>query len=131
MKTRTLVILIIAVALLAGLYWFIRNKFFKPTWKNPEVNPSNVNAMVFPLKYGSKGKEVEIVQLYLNAVLPKPLMPLSIDGQWGPRTTERFQMAFPDSKSVNQTLYTDMYSYVQDYYKEELNEYWGTWNSEE
>ena len=131
MKTKTIVILIVAVALLAGLYWFLRKKFFKPTWKNPEVNPSNVNVMVFPLKYGSKGKEVEIVQLYLNAVLPKPLLPLAIDGQWGPRTMERFEMAFPDATTVNQSLYTEMYSYVQDYYKEELNQYWGTWNSEE
>jgi len=131
MKTRTIVILLISVAVLSALIWWVRKKYFKPTWKNPEVNPSNVNELVFPLKMGSKGKEVEVIQLYLNAIAPKPLMPISTDGIWGPRTQERFEMAFPDSNTVNRELYVQMFDYVQDYYKEELNNFWEKWSLED
>lgn len=44
--------------------------------------------MTFPLKYGSRGEEVRMLQGYLNQRLPFPVAALVQDGIWGPNTED-------------------------------------------
>lgn len=46
---------------------------------------SSATPSVFPLKYGSRGNEVKMLQSYLNEHLTV-LAPLVVDGIWGPKT---------------------------------------------
>ena len=49
-------------------------------------NCTNTNEAMFPLKQGSRGWQVEIVQRICNYLLLPPFAPISTDGIWGSNT---------------------------------------------
>lgn len=62
-----------------------------------------------PLKYGSRGVEVIVVQEMLNLYSAgKPtwgLDDIAVDGIWGPETDTRFKLFYPGTNEVSKTLF--------------------------
>jgi peptidoglycan hydrolase-like protein with peptidoglycan-binding domain len=83
------IIIIIAIIIIIGVAaWLILRK---PKDKAPDAAASvssNIDLSVFPLKMGSRGKEVESVQKYLNS---KYNASLQVDGIWGALTDAAVQ----------------------------------------
>ncbi len=90
----------------AGYFYYLKRKQKKsmsfsnsgknePTGKTiisgPTVNkPTNISSTGFPLKSGSRGENVKVVQTYINTQLYKfpGFKPLTADGIWGSKTEE-------------------------------------------
>lgn len=120
MRTKTVIISIVVVFVLASSWYIIKKRFFPDTWNNPDLEPLNVTSKVFPLKLGSKGGEVRVVQQYLNMFVLPPVSLLVEDGIWGVNTEERFRELVPNATEVDRTTYGQMYTKAKEYYKEAL-----------
>lgn len=63
----------------------------------------------FPLKLGSKGVEVVVVQQMLNMYLATKsnwaLSEIAVDGIWGSETETRFKLFYPGVSEVSKTLF--------------------------
>jgi hypothetical protein len=128
--TLTIIICIVVIALLVGgLYWYDTASKKK---SSPATNPDGSDAgsgtptgtrSVFPLKIGSKGTEVEVIQTKMNIwmaqnfdsllVKPKyqngiragqPMKSIVVDGEFGVNTQE-FCLFVYRSKSVTESQY--------------------------
>jgi hypothetical protein len=71
---------------------------------------------VFPLRYGSRGAEVEKVQYAVNVLLARlpgeyDFAPLAVDGIWGDRTDHALRMTFLANMSevaISKEKYNDI-----------------------
>ena len=71
----------------------------------------NTNEAKFPLKQGSRGWQVEIVQRICNYLLLPPYDPISIDGIWGSNT----EVAVQQTLNKTQITESDFYGLITVY----------------
>ena len=74
-------------------------------------NCKNTNEATFPLKQGSRGWQVEIVQRICNYLLLPPFDPISIDGIWGSNT----EVAVQQTLNKTQITESDFYGLITVY----------------
>lgn len=86
-KKKKIIIVLVIVALIAAIiYWYIKGG--KKTDDKEEETP-NTSTTVFPLKMGSRGKEVEQLQIYIfKEYGAKTSITGAIDGIWGVLTND-------------------------------------------
>lgn len=101
MKNKKILIGVLALLLLAAiLYWRFKAKQNEtgPGTNSQEPDP-------FPLKFGSRGVEVEQLQKYLiRKYGAKISIPGTVDGIWGNMTEEAVQK-FLNRDNVSKALY--------------------------
>lgn len=123
-KNKLLIFLIIALILAVGAYFYFKKKAEKQAALVTPGNPSNAGnapapsphytpapiapvvalpAGKFPLKYGSTGKAVQMMQVI---VAMKP------DGVWGTATDTALRRAFPALNTTPEIGLTDFLQYV-------------------
>lgn len=74
-------------------------------------NCTNTNEAMFPLKQGSRGWQVEIVQRICNYLLLPPFAPISTDGIWGSNT----EVAVQQTLNKTQITESDFYGLITVY----------------
>ncbi len=94
---KKIIIALIVIGVIALITWFIYSK--KKTSPISEEAPVSAS---FPLKMGSKGKEVEALQKYLN---DKYSAGLEVDGIWGEKTDAAVQTSLMRD-NISEAVYT-------------------------
>lgn len=116
-KTKIIIALALAVIVIAIIVYFV---FIKNKQAADDSNPDSAaeNSGVFPLKMGSKGKEVEQLQMYLLKQYGAQFPKFGVDGDWGTETDSNVQK-FLKRDNVSQDVYTkwNLASFVTTKYK--------------
>lgn len=102
-KTQKILIVVVLVAVLAVIIYLVFIKK-KQTGDTPTSTSTTANSGVFPLKMGSKGKEVEQLQTYLIKQYGAKFPQFGVDGDWGAETDTNVQK-FLKRDNVSQDVY--------------------------
>ena len=99
-----------------GVYWYLRKKSKKVVEETETNNNNTTNVIIgasrnddFPLKKGSKGERVKLLQTFINEMIKVkklPLKPITADGDFG-KTTEERLFDVLGIKEVNRTQWNE------------------------
>jgi hypothetical protein len=80
---------IATIGIAYGIYYLLtKDGKFLPLKSNTTSKDSFCKYSGFPLRFGSCGKEVLVLQKYLNSKIKIPRVPLVLDGKFGNSTKE-------------------------------------------
>ncbi len=106
-KTKAIVGIVIVATIIVFLYFYLRKKKTEST-----AEKMSINTTAFPLKKGSEGPEVKLIQELILEKYDKSALPaFGADGKWGDETDAAISKYLKRS-SISLDYFTKVSTYI-------------------